>query len=1522
MSETKPTAEKTYPGNFPKWQEDLREILDSRVIPLREKREELKAFIKKSILSDNGACLMQGETGSGKSLVTPQLLHECLGELIDDGRWTRGRKIIVLQPRRDAAENTARGVAALGNLEMGRDVGFTTRDGKQGGKDTDIMCVTPGILKRYIQEGILDDNDLGAIMLDEIHMETEEYEIIMSLLRNKVVDPSVDCPFVFLTTATPDSEKLLKHFSLTPEDFHFVEGRTFPVTSEFDSTGSEIINPESVKRPEITGMVTKAAAIVREQLGKSPNETGDILVFMPGKGEIASLHQEVRNYIDLEDDSLEVLPLHGDLDKSVREYVLFDKRPARVKRRIIISTDIAEASVTVPNIGTVIDSGLQRSSRFNPQKGLSEMITHIISQAQAIQRAGRAGREREGRCIRLYSEINYSAMRPFNLPSIQLADLSQSVLFLYGIKEDPKTFRFINPPEPDRVARAIADLQLVGALDSENNLTHLGRQMNQIPFEPRLAAMFIRSAETGHEEFCAAMIASLREQSILRRNPSLDVVAARRGLIKKGGIVSDQHMILSIIADGFRTKAISISNGRVVKGSSWNKGETDFYHWCKKYGVDSNYIFHALVRLRDYMRYIGNATKDKKGGIQGFNTQKFLDQFDAITSADYTRILYAGYPDEIHACMTKSTRRSTWPVLESLSGKGSHAYGRESLLLENDMAGFPLAFALEVISISGHTYASNITGIKLEDLLGVLPARFVTETAEGIAFLAGTPAARSTVVIDIGATGTNQFKLTKETPLDVDQVSLYFARTLYESPNNFGYGNTIVKEPGKALAKIQQLNIRTGGRYTEMINQFQGVVMDHYCAIIKRKDLSSVNDITTDMTNNPEDWQKDWFAHNVSATVHETVLQEFPDTIEFSGVSANLVYKQSLEGKYFTVCSLGLSEFLSLASEPEPVGKNMVYTVVGQYGSSLLSQSEAPYSDIRRLAMAYYKQQQLSDDSQMLESLKPATDYKPVADATGATIPTFAPVFWKINPADPSEEWYVYPVVKPVNFDTVTIELCFDPETAKQKHEQAIAWVRSLHAEWARQTQTPADVLSLQTDIAGTLSELQPDNIHNTWATAGFTDYSQAHGIVSRLQSLQTTLRTENSQVAEVKIKLIQITSELTAIYQKNKDAVSTRKTVDAFLSTELAARLDIAPILRKDADSTRRGVSHNISFGRQDKWRLPRRELLDGTKPLNDSGLTPQHIPLLTVYAKQLPDALETDIRIVVARVAVELDSYGHPSLVVYNTDQAIKPDYLLTNSLSTGTERYWDRAIDSVITECVVEQNSMLFTNQKQEIDYYNTMREQIPVGPEQSMYDSYSEDYNLSELKIQSNLSGYACGPLKLKTYSLPDGTTIQYWEDEYKGNIYRVSPQSLYMPDPENPDGNYYTAVVDSEYIGKDNRERQGMYDNRPKLYWVILDRPLPQYAPETAKKPKKEKNLPAEELTTASSLQLWGDMKNAEQHLKDAESQGNTIAATFAVPSLIGLLNQLLDTDSLSVDQRETLQARLEELQNKGKKAKK
>ena len=447
-------------------------------LPINAKRDAIRAAVEK-----HPVVIVCGETGSGKTTQLPQILLEM-------GRGSAGR-IGHTQPRRIAARSVAARVADELGTRVGALVGYKVRFHESVRPDTAIKLMTDGILLAETQ-GDPELRQYGSIILDEAHERSLNIDFLIGYLK-KLVEIRSDLKLV-VTSATIDAERFSRHFENAP--VIEVSGRLYPVEMRYRPVAGD--SEDTTREEEEQALADAVAELCREG-------EGDILVFLPGEREIRDTAEVLRR----RHPGVELLPLYARLSAPDQDRVF---RPGR-ERRIVLATNVAETSLTVPRIRYVVDTGLARVKRYSYRNKVEMLRVEPISRAAANQRAGRCGRVAQGVCIRLYSEEDFEKRPAFPDPELLRSSLASVILRAKSLSlGNVEEFPFLDPPAPRAIADGYALLTELGAVDERNELTPIGGELARLPLDPRVGRMLVAARAEGCLEQLLIIAAALSVQ--------------------------------------------------------------------------------------------------------------------------------------------------------------------------------------------------------------------------------------------------------------------------------------------------------------------------------------------------------------------------------------------------------------------------------------------------------------------------------------------------------------------------------------------------------------------------------------------------------------------------------------------------------------------------------------------------------------------------------------------------------------------------------------------------------------------------------------------------------------------------------------------------------------------------------------------------------------------------------------------------------------------------------------------------
>jgi ATP-dependent helicase HrpB len=448
-------------------------------LPIDEALPRLTAALRAG-----ASAVLVAPPGAGKTTRVPLVLA--------DEPWARAGKILVLEPRRLAARAAADRMAATLDEQVGDTVGLRVRFGSKISRRTRIEIVTEGVFTRLI----VDDPELKgvtAVLFDEFHERSLDADLGLALARD-VQQGLRDDLRLLVMSATLDGARVARLIGDAPVIAS--EGRAFPVETRYLGR-----DPRAPLEPQVADAVARALRL----------EPGSALVFLPGAAEIRRTEALLKQRIA--DPAVDIVALYGALDRGVQDRAIAPAQPGR--RKVVLATSIAETSITIAGVRIVVDCGLARVPRYEPDVGLTRLETVRVSRAAADQRRGRAGRTEPGLCLRLWDEPQTASLEPYAKPEILSADLSSFALDLaqWGVS-DPARLDFLDPPPRPALSQAHELLRELGALDEAGRISEEGRRLRRLPLPPRLARMVLDAAADGAGTLAAEVAAVLTERGL------------------------------------------------------------------------------------------------------------------------------------------------------------------------------------------------------------------------------------------------------------------------------------------------------------------------------------------------------------------------------------------------------------------------------------------------------------------------------------------------------------------------------------------------------------------------------------------------------------------------------------------------------------------------------------------------------------------------------------------------------------------------------------------------------------------------------------------------------------------------------------------------------------------------------------------------------------------------------------------------------------------------------------------------
>ena len=467
-------------------------------LPVSARREEIS-----NAIAAHQVVIVCGETGSGKTTQLPKIAL-ALGRGKLNAPPGRGRLIGHTQPRRIAASSVAKRIAEELKTPLGEVVGFKVRFQDRLSRDASVKLMTDGILLAETQgDPLLKAYD--TLIIDEAHERSLNIDFLLGYLR-EILPRRPDLK-VIVTSATIDAERFAQHFASRngPAPVIYVSGRTFPVEQRY--------RPFEESRDHD---LNDAIADGVDELWSDPRQSGDILVFLPGEREIREAADHLRKHLAHQPvfRNAEVLPLFARLSQAEQDRI-FD---GHTGRRIVLATNVAETSLTVPGIRYVIDAGTARVKRYSFRSKVEQLLVEPVSQAAANQRAGRCGRVADGICIRLYDEKDFNSRPRFTDPEILRSSLAGVILRMKSLHlGDVARFPFLEAPSPRAIADGYQLLNELGAVDDANELTPIGGELARLPLDPRVGRMILEARARGALEEVLVIASALSVQDVRDR---------------------------------------------------------------------------------------------------------------------------------------------------------------------------------------------------------------------------------------------------------------------------------------------------------------------------------------------------------------------------------------------------------------------------------------------------------------------------------------------------------------------------------------------------------------------------------------------------------------------------------------------------------------------------------------------------------------------------------------------------------------------------------------------------------------------------------------------------------------------------------------------------------------------------------------------------------------------------------------------------------------------------------------------
>ena len=637
-----------------------------RELPCWEARQKFLHHV-----GENQVTLIVGATGSGKTTQLPQFVLEA--------GYAEAGMIACTQPRRVAAMSVAARVADELDVKLGQQVGYSIRFEDCTSQSTVLKYMTDGMLLR---EAMIDPNlsKYSVVMLDEAHERTLATDLLFGLL--KALLPKRPDLKLIVMSATLESDTFSKYFEDKAPLLN-IPGRVFPV---------DIFYSREAEADYVEACIRTAVDIHTQE------PEGDILIFLTGEDEIETACEKIKrlgNRSIAEHGELRVIPLYSSLPPQMQQRI-FDQAPEG-GRKCIVSTNIAETSLTIDGVVYVIDPGFSKQKVYNPRTKIESLLPSPISQASGNQRAGRAGRTKPGKCFRLYTERGFNSLQPSTYPEILRSNLASVVLTMkkLGI-DDLVHFDFISPPAPETLMRALELLNYIGALDDEAELTPLGQQLAEYPLDPQLALTLVAAGKYGVAAEALSLVAMMSvPQCYLRpKDQAHEADAAKAQFIHPDG----DHMTLLTTYQAYAQMKQSFGDeGQVAK-------------WCRE-----NFLNPRTMRSADSVR----SQLERINYRLGIPTVSTMDPKDPGYSAAVRKALLNGYFLQVaHVVPNKN-------IYTPVNGKSQVGLHPSTVIMNK-----PEWVVYNEYVVTSRNYIRTVTSIRPEWLLEIAPHYFALENME------------------------------------------------------------------------------------------------------------------------------------------------------------------------------------------------------------------------------------------------------------------------------------------------------------------------------------------------------------------------------------------------------------------------------------------------------------------------------------------------------------------------------------------------------------------------------------------------------------------------------------------------------------------------------------------------------------------------------------------------------------------------------------------------------------------------
>lgn len=911
-------------------QQRLREEISPESLPLYERKEEVIDKLVEVYEGDGPAIMtLFAETGAGKSVLTPSFMFEALKKL------DLPEKIAGTEPRIVASQEVAQAASAvIPDKKLGEDVCPVTSEDREV-RDADFKVMTPKIFLSKLAEGQLSNDKVGGIIIDELHEGTKEYHMIMGLLKR--MHETGEAPLTLLTSATMNEDQIVDFYDMDKDHYMEVEGRTYPVDTEYISKEQKKIRDRGYG-----GNYTEVAADKSEELVGSTE--GDILIFMPGHGSIDDTKSRIEKKLERSGiHGVEVLPVSGSHDPENKHLARTGKGRDDINTRIVISTDMAESSLTIPDITAVIDSCRNKRPIYNSKTGIESLQEQRISKDNAEQRKGRAGRVQEGDYYPILTEDEFEILDEHPTPEIKRGNLENIVLNLKRILENWQDMDFDDfvenylpdPPSYKKIEKTLDKLKTLGALDKEGNITQTGREMEKLPFDARISKIITEAKEKEPDnqenrlEKTSLVMGALsrsREDLVYRgEDGDVEEKHKRAGFYNSGGGSSDWIRDLNIIHKALQESKIA----DYIKNKSDHSAQQSTFKWCKQRSVHFSSLENTLTDLRQkYARQAGMR-------IDLDNLGKEVEKVIETRRDDLSEILLSAYPESV----LKINNYNNIEMLDS--GEEIEDFDDDSVASRTEV-NLDLCITAKIFQPYSNKYAGKIHPVTIDQLKEVMPDKLEKSGASNVEIDPET----SEIFEDTSYSykqsryrnvllGRSREKISGENLAD------YLVESLLTGKHNF-ISSGERKNNEELYERISDLYQRTGGSISEEFderflsslelgsNSNRSDLKTIYHTIIKSlpdiapninsleelDSLEKVEETIDSIGVNPFVLQADWFLRPDSdlETLEELTKESYPDQIELNGEKVDVEYDYTSED-YTATLSIPEENILSLSEE-------------------------------------------------------------------------------------------------------------------------------------------------------------------------------------------------------------------------------------------------------------------------------------------------------------------------------------------------------------------------------------------------------------------------------------------------------------------------------------------------------------------------------------------------------------------------------------------------------------------------------